>query len=225
MRVLIVEDSTRLAKLLRQGLSARGFRADIATDLDGASCAIRDTAFDAVVLDLHLPDGDGLDWLARKRVPLASLPVLILTARNSLGDRVRGLDSGADDYLVKPVDIEELAARLRALLRRPGPRSSPIIQVGPLTFDVAARSVRNGDTDLDLTRREAELLELLMRRAGSVVRRSAIEDALYDLEDPVTPNAIDAAISRLRHKLGDSGGHASIVTIRGMGYMLKDAAR
>jgi two-component system response regulator QseB len=222
MRILIVEDNARLADLLGRGITERGFRADVAADLEEASGALRDIAYDAIILDLHLPDGEGLEWLARERSRLTLMPVLILTARDSLGDRVKGLDGGADDYLVKPVDMDELAARLRAQLRRPGPRSSPVIRVGQLMFDVAARSARNGDVDIELTRREAELLELLMRRAGTVVRRSVIEDTLYDINEVVTFNAIEATVSRLRHKLEESGGHTSLVTIRGVGYMLKD---
>lgn len=222
MRVLIVEDNARLAGLVGHGIAQRGFSPDLVESIYQAEAALVGASYDAIILDLGLPDGDGLAWLRRPRPKAPLPPVLVLTARDGLGDRVAGLDAGADDYLVKPIEIEELAARLRALLRRPGPRSQPVIRAGRLAFDVAARAARSGDQAMDLTRREADLLELLIRRAGTVVRRSTIEEALYRFDEQVTPNAVEAIVSRLRHKLSDVDHPDVLITIRGMGYLLRD---
>lgn len=224
MRVLIVEDNDRLAKLMAEGLQRRGFSCDIAGNLTDADSAMDGAVYDAIVLDLGLPDGDGVDWLGARRRARHVAPALIVTARGALEDRVAGLDGGADDYVVKPIDIEELAARVRALLRRPGPRAQTVIEIGSLSFDTAARAARYEGNEIDLSRREADLLELLMRRAGTVVRRGAIEDALYSFNEPVTPNAVEAAMSRLRRKLDEAGAGGKLKTIRGIGYMLREAA-
>lgn len=224
MRVLIIEDNDRLAKLMAEGLQRRGFSCDIAGNLTDADSAMDGAAYDAIILDLGLPDGDGVDWLGARRRTHYVAPALIVTARGSLEDRVAGLDGGADDYVVKPVEIEELAARVRALLRRPGPRAQTVIEIGALSFDTAARAARYEGKEIDLSRREADLLELLMRRAGTVVRRAAIEDALYSFNEPVTPNAVEAAMSRLRRKLDEAGAGGKLSTIRGIGYMLRETA-
>lgn len=224
MRVLVVEDNRRLAFLVAEGLQKRGFACDTAPSLVDADAALAVAAYDVVVLDLGLPDGDGLLWLAGRRIQHNTPAAIILTARGALGDRVKGLDAGADDYVVKPVDIEELAARIRALLRRPGLRASPVIEVGRLRFDTARRTASVSGQAMDLSRREADLLELLMRRAGAVVHREAIENALYSLHEPVTPNAVEAAVSRLRRKLEDAQALGALHTVRGVGYMLKDDA-
>jgi two-component system response regulator QseB len=221
VRLLIVEDDTELARLVADGLEIRGFRSDIAPDLAGAKAALSCAAYGAVILDLGLPDGEGIGWLRKAQGPRPLPPTLILTGRDGLGDRVNGLDSGADDYLVKPVDLDELAARVRALLRRPGPRSSPVLEHGSLSFDVATRIGRKGDTNLNLTRREADLFELLMRRPGTVVSKSSIADTLYAFDDSATPNAIEATVSRLRHKIAGAGASDALVTVRGIGYLLK----
>lgn len=225
MRVLIIEDNVRLARLVGHGIGQCGFSADIVGSIGETEAVLAEATYDAIILDLGLPDGDGLAWLRRDRPKDSLPPILILTARDGLGERVAGLDAGADDYLVKPVEIDELAARLRALLRRPGPRSLPVIRAGKLAFDVAARSARSGDHAIELSRREADLLELLVRRAGTVVRRSTIEEALYGFDEPVTPNAVEAIVSRLRHKLADVDHPDAIVTVRGMGYLLKDPGK
>jgi two-component system response regulator QseB len=221
---LIVDDNLRFAALVEKGIAVRGFRCDTAASLADADLALASLHYDAVILDLSLPDGDGIGWLRSRRPRPDFPPVLIVTARTALDDRVAGLDSGADDYLIKPVDIAEIAARLRALLRRPGPRSLPVLVVGGLVYDVAARSLHHDDVEVPLTHKEAELLELLMRRAGTVVRKSVITDALYRLDEDVTPNAIEALVSRLRHKLSSAGGGSPLNTVRGMGYILKDSA-
>lgn len=222
MRVLIIEDNSRLAGLVGRGIANCGFSPDIVSGIGDAEAALTGAHYDAIILDLGLPDGDGLTWLRRERSKAPLPPVLILTARDGLGDRVAGLDAGGDDYLIKPVEIEELAARLRALLRRPGPRGQPVIRVGRLAFDIAARSAMVDGRAIELTRREADLLELLIRRAGTVVRRSMIEEALYRFDEPVTPNAVEAIVSRLRHKLNDADQPDVLITVRGMGYMIRD---
>lgn len=222
MRLLIVEDNARLGVLLAEGLGRRGFSADIARSLDEADELMAAALYDAAILDLGLPDGDGAAWLTARRRLGPMPPALMLTARGGLEDRVAGLDAGADDYVVKPVEIEELAARLRALLRRPGPRGQPLLELGLLRFDTASREARFAACELELSRREADLLELLLRRAGSVVAREAIENALYAFHEPVTPNAVEAVVSRLRRKLEEAGATGALHTIRGVGYMLRD---
>jgi two-component system response regulator QseB len=224
MRVLVVEDNERMAALVAEGLQRRGFVCDIAHCLAEADDAMEGATYNAIVLDLGLPDGDGIDWLASRRRYHPMPPAIILTARGALEDRITGLDAGADDYVVKPVEIDELAARIRALLRRPGARMQPVIEVGRLRFDAASRTASVGDRRIDLSRREADLLELLMRRAGTVVHREVIENALYSYSDPVTPNAVEAVISRLRRKLEDAAVTGALHTVRGVGYMLRETA-
>ncbi|WP_430388197.1 response regulator transcription factor [Blastomonas fulva] len=223
MRLLIVEDNERLAGLIAQGLGRRGFSCDIAPDLATADACLDGTAFDAVILDLGLPDGDGMEWLQHQRTLRQLVPALMLTARGGLEDRIAGLDAGADDYLVKPVDIEELAARVRALLRRPGPRVAAILEAGALTFDPVSREARSAGSPIELSRREADLLELLMRRLGTVVVRNTIETTLYSFNEPVTPNAVEATVSRLRRKLDEAGLAGQLHTVRGVGYMLRNS--
>lgn len=220
MRLLVIEDNGRLAGLVAEGLAARGFVCDVVASLAEAEAALAVASFDAVVLDLGLPDGDGRQWLAEQRRKHLLFPVLMLTARGALDDKVAGLDAGADDYLVKPVAIEELAARLRALLRRPGERGRSPLECGPLKLDLATRRTTCESAEIDLARREMALLELLMRRQGTVVERRSIEDALYSFNDPVTPNAIEAVVSRLRRKLEDAGYSGHLHTVRGLGYLL-----
>ncbi|WP_298668648.1 response regulator transcription factor [uncultured Sphingomonas sp.] len=221
-RILIVEDNPRLATLVATGLGECGHVCDVAHDLAAADDALGLAAFDGLVLDLGLPDGDGVEWLRRRRAAGAP-PALILTARDALEDRVKGLDAGADDYLPKPFAMDELAARLRAMLRRPGARQETALTLGTIRFDAAAHVATAGDVVLDLTRRETALLELLMRRAGQVVRRRAIEDALYTFDEAVTPNAIEATVSRLRRKLEEAGASGYLHTIRGVGYLLRES--
>jgi two-component system response regulator QseB len=222
MRLLIVEDNDRLATLLADRLSVRGFSADSVQSLSSADDALDACSYDLVVLDLGLPDGDGLDWLTDRRSRGdGPPPTLILTARDGLQDRVAGLDSGADDYVSKPFEIEELAARLRVLLRRPGARSAPVLEIGALRLDLAMREAKLNGSPLGLTRRELDLLELLMRRAGTVVSRSLIDETLYSFDEAFTPNAVEAVVSRLRRKLEEAGGAGYLHTVRGVGYLLR----
>lgn len=224
MRLLIVEDNARLAGLIANGLDRQGYTCDRAISLADADDCVASADYDAIMLDLGMPDGDGLEWLAKARRSGRMVPALILTARGALGDRIAGLDAGADDYLVKPADVDEIAARLRALLRRPGNRALTVMKSGAIAFDTASRSGTINGTSLELSRREADLLELLMRREGSVIQRGTIEQALYGFNDPVTPNAIEAVISRLRRKLEDHGETGRLHTVRGVGYILAGRA-
>lgn len=221
MRILIVEDTARLSALLAEALVKHGFASDCAPTLAAADEAIAAASYDAIVLDLGLPDGDGLNWLGRRR-SAALPPVLALTARGTLTERVAGLDAGVDDYLTKPFAADEVAARLRALLRRPGPRAAPILAAGPISLDVAARRATVDGAQLELSRRELDLLEVLLRRAGSVVSKDAIETALYSFDAEVTPNAVEAIVSRLRKHLDEAGVTGALHTIRGVGYLLED---
>lgn len=224
MRVLLIEDNGRLAELMVAGLGRRGFVCDHAASLAMASEAIVAQVHDVLIVDRGLPDGEGIAWLKQIRRMGHMQPALILTAWDALEDRISGLDAGADDYVVKPAEIDEIAARIRALLRRPGPRGQVGLHFGPLRFDAAARLAHCHDQQLALSRREADLLELLLRHAGAVVRRESIESALYSFAEPVTPNAVEATVSRLRRKLEEAGAKAMLHTVRGVGYMLRAAA-
>ncbi len=223
--MLVIAHDEQRAQHIARGIDWRGFRCDFADTLSSADGGMAGMAYDVVILMLPLPDGDGLEWLARRRLKPEFPPVLVMTAFDAICERVASLDAGADDCLVNPADNDEIAARLRALLRRPGPRSLPSLTVGGLVFDVAARRLHHHDVEVPLTHKEAELLELLMRRAGTVVRKSVITDALYGYDDDVTPNAVEALVSRLRHKIGASNDATNDVpaleTVRGLGYMLR----
>lgn len=221
MRLLIIEDRRRIANLTAAGLEPLGFRCDCAASLSRADEFLDIADYDALVLDQGLPDGDGGEWLRNRRACGLSKPVIILTARAAIEDRILGLDAGADDYLVKPFVIEELAARLRAILRRPGSRSAAILSLGGIRFDPRTRTGSCNGTALGLTKREADLLELMIRRAGTVVTRGQIESSLYAFAQDITPNAIEALISRLRKKLR-AAGDDSFVTLRGIGHLLVD---
>lgn len=220
VRILIIEDNVRIGALTAEGLSAMGFCCDIAPTLAEASELLAATSYDVVVLDLGMPDGDGRAWLTVERAQGLATPVIMLTARSALSDRIDGLDAGADDYLIKPFAVEELAARVRALLRRPGARSSAFLAVGPIQFDTIARTGTCSGEPLHLSQREAALLELMMVKAGSVVSRDQIEASLYSFDDPVTPNAIEVLVSRVRKKLATLGAHDQLVTLRGVGYLM-----
>lgn len=224
MRLLLVEDTARLGALLSEGLARDGFAVDWRRDIESAAEAAASATYDLILLDLGLPDGDGLDWVRTLRRAADLTPILVLTARGGLEDRVTGLDAGADDYLVKPFDASELSARCRAILRRPGQRMAPVLTVGDLAFDVASRQAACHDAPIELSRREGDLLEILMRRAGSVVTRGSLEESLYAFNEPVTPNAVEVAVSRLRRKLDDAGCPGMLHTVRGLGYLMRDAA-
>lgn len=219
MRLLLVEDHPPLAEALRDGLARAGFAVDHAASAAAARDLARLGGHDLVVLDLGLPDGDGLDLLRQwaGRGP----PVIVLTARDATADRVAGLDGGADDYVVEPVELPELVARIRAVLRRPGGRLAAVLEHGGLRLDTTTREAWMNREPLALGRRETGVPELLLRRAGRVVPRRVLEEALYGNDDEVTPNAVEAAVSRLRRALeADGPGGARLHTVRGVGWML-----
>jgi DNA-binding response OmpR family regulator len=222
MRLLVVEDNLDLAELLMSALLRNGFAADVMTSAANAEEALASTRYAAAILDLGLPDEDGLKLLARLRRGGASLPVLILTARSSVSDRVEGLQAGADDYLVKPFAVEELVARLQALLRRPGEMLSRRLEVGDLSLDVQSRELQVGGRSEAFSAREIDILELLMRRAGRVVQKSYVEDHLFGLNAPVGSNAVEVAIHRLRKHLQALGARVAVHTVKGVGYFIAE---
>lgn len=219
MRVLLVEDHPPLAEAVRDALRRAGFAVDQAGTAAEAVELSRISDYALVLLDLGLPDGDGQHLLPILRQG-GRVPVIVLTARDQLEDRLAGLDGGADDYVVKPVEMPELVARARAVLRRPGDRSDRVLRVGPLALDTAARSASVNEVPLVIGRRELALLEQLMRSAGRVAARGMLEEAIYTLDDEVTPNALEAAVSRLRRALEGAECPLPIVTVRGVGWML-----
>jgi DNA-binding response OmpR family regulator len=222
MRLLVVEDNLDLAELLISALMKNGFAADVMTSASSAEEALASSHYAAVVLDLGLPDEDGLICLKRLRARGSSVPVLILTARGSVADRVDGLRAGADDYLIKPFATEELVARLQALLRRPGEILGKRLQVGELALDVEARQMFVAGKPESFSAREVDLLELLMRRVGRVVQRGYVEDHLFGLESPVGSNAIEVAIHRLRKHLQALDARAVVHTVKGVGYFITE---
>lgn len=222
MRLLLVEDVPALASLTAKVLQASGFAVDVASSAADARSHLIAAPPDVVVLDLGLPDANGLDVLAAWRAAGVQTPVLVVTARAGLNDRIDGLDGGADDWLVKPAAPAEIAARCRALLRRPGRLLGARLTAGDLVFDTASRTAEAGGRRVALQRRDGDVLEVLMRRIGSVVNRRVIEDAVYALLEAPGPNALEAAVSRLRRALRDAGAAVEIHTIRGVGYMLSE---
>lgn len=219
MRALLIEDNKRLANLVREGVTIQGMAVDLAFSLADARALLSVATYDIILLDLSLPDGDGLDlvrWLRHK--PVAT-PVLVITARDAVGERVLGLDAGADDYLPKPFDMAELKARCRALLRRPGHCLGTQLRAGNVTLDCARRVVHVAQRLIDISPRECSLLDMFMRNTGRVVTRSAIDASLYALGAEVTPNAVEVAISRLRRRLAGAGANVEIHTAHGIGYV------
>lgn len=221
MRILLFEDHSRLANSIIKGLAGLGFGVDAFPTAGDGLNAFKSITYDAIILDLGLPDRDGLDVLRELRERNASAPILILTARDGIDDRVGGLDAGADDYVVKPFAMKELAARLRALLRRPGQALGGIFCVGNLQLQTFPRQVTVNGGNVHFSVREVEALELLMRREGQIVAKRTLEDSLYGLNKNVSTNSIDVLISRLRHRLGSIGANCSIHTLYGIGYLLK----
>ncbi len=222
MRILIVEDSQPLRDSLRLGLAREGFAVDVAADGESGLSHARSNPYDVLVLDLMLPKLDGMEVLARIRDGQDRPHVLVLTARDQLHDRVRGLNAGADDYLVKPFAFEELLARIHALVRRRYQERSPVVQVGALAIDVVGRTATLGGSPIDLTAREYSVLEYLVLRRGQVITREEIEDHIYGVHKLPSSNAVDSTICVLRAKLGPSG-RGLIRTRRGQGYFLDEA--
>jgi two-component system response regulator QseB len=216
MRVLVAEDDPMIGASVRQGLRQDGFVVDWVEDGGAAELALAEKVHDAVVLDLGLPKRTGLEVLGAMRRSGDGRPVLILTARDAVADRVQGLDAGADDYLVKPFDLDELSARLRALLRRGSGRAEPVLASGAVELNPATREARLKGEPLPLSPREFALLEALLARPGTILSRTQLEDKLYGWSDPVESNAVEVHIHALRKKLGAD----FIRNVRGVGWMV-----
>ena len=216
MRILLVEDDPQLGDGLTIGLRQAGFAVDWVKDGNAADHALHAESFDLVVLDLGLPRLSGMEVLTRARSRGQIMPVLILTARDATGDKVSGLDAGADDYLVKPIDLDELTARIRALTRRSAGRAAPLLTHGDLALDPAAHSVTQAGQPVELSSREFSLLQLLLENAGRVLTRSQLEQSLYGWRDEPDSNALEVHIHHLRKKLGSE----LIRTLRGVGYTI-----
>jgi DNA-binding response OmpR family regulator len=220
VRLLVVEDNRRLCEYVGEALRARGFAVDSVENGNDAEAAIATTTYDAIILDLGLPDMDGLEWLTAVRKRLNQMPVLILTARDGVDNLVIGLNAGADDYLRKPFELEELVARIRALLRRPGHVLGTQLTHGNVSLNTHTRELTVNAVPVDLGRRECGALELLLRRADRVVSKSSIEEAIYAFGEEVASNAIEVLIHRLRRRMQQADADIQIHTLRGVGYML-----
>jgi DNA-binding response OmpR family regulator len=221
MRLLLVEDNPRLQTLLAETLSTAGFGLDVAASVADLLSLAADTPYDLIVLDLGLPDGDGLEAIRLLRAKGTATPILIITARGSIDERVKGLDAGADDYLTKPFNNAELLARVRALLRRPVNVIGTTLTVGNTAMDAATLAVICNGQSIELRLSERRLLLRLMRRPGTLVPKTDLERSLSDLGRDVSSNAIEALVSRTRRALGDAGSDIVIETVRGVGYSLK----
>ncbi len=216
MRVLLVEDDPMIGKSVQQGLRQDGHTADWLRDGQQAELALATTPYDILLLDLGLPGRSGLDVLARLRRSANSIPVLVITARDAIADRIRGLDAGADDYLVKPFDLDELSARMRAVQRRRAGRAEPVIENGPLRMNPATHEVTLDGTPVTLSAREFALLQALLEQPGVPLSRARLEEKLYGWGDEIESNAVEVYIHSLRRKLGAE----QIKNIRGVGYLV-----
>jgi two-component system OmpR family response regulator len=219
--LLVIEDETALAVNLKRGLVEAGFAVEVAPSAEAARAALSQRGFDLMLLDLRLPGEDGLDFLAGLRAAGAAMPVLILTARDSTEERVRGLDAGGDDYLTKPFAFSELLARVRVLLRRRLSASSSVIEAGEIAIDTTRRTATRGGRPLDLSPKELMVLEYLVRHAGLTVTRDMIGQAVWGKDYNYMSNIVEVFINRLRQKIELSNNAPLILTVRGAGYMLR----
>jgi DNA-binding response OmpR family regulator len=219
---LIVEDEAEFANALRVALERERFVVDQADSILMAEEAAKSGSYDLVLLDRTLPDGDGLSLLPILRETHPGLPVIVLSARGEVTDRIAGLDNGADDYLIKPFDVDEMFARIRAVRRRPADLASEEIHVGALVFDVTNDEASVGCQRVELARRELRVLAVLAKRRGRTVLRESLEQAVFGFDDEVQSNTLDSHISRLRRKLTDANAQVEIHAIKGVGYLLKD---
>jgi DNA-binding response OmpR family regulator len=221
MRILVIEDEKRLAAILKKGLEESGFVVDVALDgADGLFMA-RTYPYDAVLLDILLPKVDGLTVLKTLRAKKIEVPVLMLTAKGELEDRVQGLNLGADDYLVKPFDFSELLARLNTVIRRSMGKASPVLVIDDLSLDMSAKTVTRSGKEINLSAKEYNLLEYLTLNSGRVIGRTELTEHLYDTEFDLDSNVIDVYINYLRNKIDKGYDRQLIVTVRGAGYVLK----
>jgi two-component system, OmpR family, response regulator len=222
VRVLVVEDEKKTASFIRKALQAEGFAVDVCLNGNDALAALQTTPFDAVVLDIMLPGRDGLSVLRLLREQKNAAPVLLLSARGNVNERVEGLNAGADDYLPKPFELAELVARVRALTRRGGENKSTVLRVADLKLDTLTRLAKRGDTEIELTTREYRLLELFMRSPGRLCGRMMILEKVWDYDfDPGT-NLVDVYVRRLREKIDADFESKLLHTVRGAGYVLED---
>lgn len=222
MRLLIVEDNDELAQLLAKGLQSAGFETDHFASAGDAQAALTAIRYAALILDLGLPDGDGLSILRELRRRKDPIPVLVLTARGGVHDKVSGLRSGADDYLVKPFAFDEFVARIEALLRRPGQLLGTSLRLGNVIYDTESRHMSVDGKPEPLSSRETAVLELLMRRKGNVVPKKLMEDHVFGFAGEVASNAVEVYVHRLRKRLADHGAQVKIHTIRGVGYLMSE---
>lgn len=223
MRVLVVEDEVKLASLVRKALREQGMLADVADRGEDALWMAASTTYDVVVLDVNLPGLDGFETVRRLRGNGIRTPILMLTARDAVDDRITGLDTGADDYMVKPFDFGELFARVRALARRGPVERAPVLEVGDLTLDLATLTARRAGVEIPLSTKEVQLLEVFMRRPGQVLSRYELLEGAWEMEYENRSNVVDVYVRYLREKLDRPFGVDSIETVRGAGYRLRVA--
>jgi DNA-binding response OmpR family regulator len=224
MRVLVGEDEKKTASFIRKALQAEGFAVDVCGNGEEGWAAALATSFDAIVLDIMLPGRDGLSLLRQLRERGKATPVLLLSARGEVNERIEGLNAGADDYLPKPFVIAELVARVRALGRRGGESKTPVLRVADLTLDTVGRQAQRGGVVIELTAREYRLLEFLMRSAGRICSRMAILEKVWDYDFDPGSNLVDVNIMRLREKVDDGFEPKLLQTVRGLGYMIREPA-
>lgn len=221
MRILIIEDEKHLAEILKKGLEENSFVVDLSFDGEEGLYMAETYPYDAVISDLMLPEMDGLTIVKTLRSKNMDVPVIILTARGDVGDRIKGLDIGADDYLAKPFDFSELLARLKAVIRRHKGKPSPVISLADLTIDTSSRTVRRAGKEIKLSAKEYNLLEYLVVNAGKVISRTELVDHIYESEFDLDSNIIDVYINYLRNKVDKGFERPLIHTVRGAGYILK----
>lgn len=224
VRVLLVEDDKKTALFVAKALRAEGFTVDLLHDGDEALVALANTPFDAAILDIMLPGRDGLSVLKQMRLAANKMPVLLLSARGALNERVEGLNAGADDYLAKPFALEEVIARVRALVRRNGEGKSTLLRVGDLTLDTLKRVAERGGRKIELTTREYQLLEYLMRSAGRVCSRMMIIENVWDYNFDPGSNLVDVYVGRVREKIDGDNNVRLLHSVRGEGYVIREAA-
>ncbi len=221
MRILVVEDERRLAGIIKRGLLEENYSVDTSFDGEDAQYMAETISYDMIILDVMLPKKDGITVCHELRTKMINIPILMLTAKDTVEDRVKGLDSGADDYMVKPFAFSELLARVRALLRRKALSKTAKLQVGDLIIDTLTREVRNGQRMIDLTTKEYSILEYFMRHPNIVITRTMLEENAWDYEFDMASNIIDVYIRRLRSKIDETGKESIIQTVRGAGYRLR----
>jgi DNA-binding response OmpR family regulator len=223
MRILLVEDNAELASHIVRRIRGGGFAIDRVGSIDEAKQAVEDEAYALMLLDRRLPDGDGLSFVPFIRVRHPGVRIMVLTALDAIDNRIEGLDAGADDYLTKPFNLDELMARIRASLRRPGGERTPPVVIGRLHYDLDARCATTGGLPVPLLRRELALLDTLVRRAGRVVPRDALMAAIYELEEEIQPHTLTTLVCRLRSRLDEARAGVNIHSSRGLGYMIISA--